>query len=150
MGSSPHAQGVLPAKAVAAGASSTLGKRWLCAQVWLSLCCPSGLSLGCCNEVLGPAEEGSCWAWSRAAVQVMSCWGGGKRGRWEQEGTELPSYPQLKAQRISFEPQWEPEVLCSSLCGKPILCAEIQFRACTSFKCNEDFKIMTQSELSDG
>lgn len=46
-------QGVLPAKAVAALASSALGECWLCVQVWLSLCCPSGLSLGCCNEVLG-------------------------------------------------------------------------------------------------
>lgn len=144
MGSSPHAQDVFPTKAVAAGASSTLGKCWLHVQVWLSLHCPSGLSLGCCNELLGPAEQRSCGACSRAALQVTSCWGGGKRGWWEQEGAELPSYPQFMVWKIFFKPQWELEIVCNSLCGKPTLCAEIQYKACTSHKCNKDFKIMTQ------
>lgn len=150
MSSFSHAQGVLPAKAVAAGASSTLGKCCLCVQVWLSLCCPSGLSFGCCNEVLAPAEERSCGALSRAAVQVTSCWGGGRRGWWEKEGAELPSCPQLMEQRISFEPQWELQVVCNSLSGKPTHCAEIQYKACTSHKCNKDFKMTTQEELNDG
>jgi len=41
---------------------------------------------------------------------------------------------------ISFEHQWELEVLSNSPCRKFTLCANIQCKAHTSFKCNWRFQ----------